>query len=90
MGEGKGASFDAGVQLPLSLEVALHVCPRNKGPLHPHLWGRGTAPPGTQRPQPPRGGSQARTAARPLEALFSLGFWALGSFFSEFFQNSVG
>lgn len=39
MGDGKMASFDAGVEAALSLKVAVHVCPRNKGPLHCHLPG---------------------------------------------------
>lgn len=83
------ASFDAGVQPTLPLEWGPARAPEEQRAPSLSPPGPGTAPwnPPTR---PPHGRSQARTAARPLEALFSLGLWALGSFFSRFLQSSVG
>lgn len=86
-GGGEDADFDAGVRPPL-IKGSLHVCLGNKGSLQRHLpRGPALAPPVTREPASapsvPSGSRGPYAAARPLQALFSLGFWASGSFFLQ-------
>lgn len=86
MGDGKMQPLTQ-VCSPHSLKVACTCAGGTKGPFSVTSLGPALAPPVSEQPasapSAPSGSRGPHAATRPLHALFSLAFWASGSFFLQ-------